>query len=123
MAVKRRRERAGKAGRRPRKRGTGWTLAVHGGAGMPGDAGLDPRRERAIRDALAAVLDSGAKALASGATALDAVEDAVRALEDSPLFNAGKGSVFNAHGEHELEASIMDGRTLEAGAVAVLRGI
>lgn len=123
MAVKRRSERAGKAGRRPRKRGTGWTLAIHGGAGMSRSNGLDPRREQAIRDALAAVLEAGAKALANGTTALDAVEDAVCALEDSPLFNAGKGSVFNAHGEHELEASIMDGRTLEAGAVAVLRGI
>src|SRR5690606_27482547 len=69
------------------------------------------------------VLEDGARMLAAGASSLDTVEAAVRALEDCPLFNAGRGAVFNVHGEHELEAAIMDGRTLRAGAVANVRGI
>jgi beta-aspartyl-peptidase (threonine type) len=100
-----------------------WSLAVHGGAGTLPKGGLDPDNEAAVRTALLAALDAGARALATGTPSLDVVELAVRALEDSPLFNAGKGSVFNARGEHELEAAIMDGRTLKAGAVANLRGI
>ncbi|HEX5048424.1 MAG TPA: isoaspartyl peptidase/L-asparaginase, partial [Gammaproteobacteria bacterium] len=93
------------------------------GAGAARDDGLDERRGEAIRAALAEVLAAGAAMLASGAASLDVVEDAVRRLEDSPLFNAGKGAVFNAHGEHELDASIMDGKDLRAGAVANVRGI
>jgi beta-aspartyl-peptidase (threonine type) len=95
---------------------------VHGGAGVH-DETLDERREQAIRAALAEVLEKGAQALAAGTASLDVVEDAVRRLEDSPLFNAGKGAVFNAHGEHELDASIMDGKALRAGAVASVRGV
>jgi L-asparaginase / beta-aspartyl-peptidase len=100
-----------------------WSLAVHGGAGSGGDDSLDKHREQSIRATLAEVLEAGAQALAAGAASLDVVEEAVRRLEDSPLFNAGKGSVFNAHGEHELDASIMDGRSLNAGAVANVRNI
>lgn len=100
-----------------------WALAVHGGAGDEGEAGLAMQRESAIRGALDDVLAEGARQLASGGASLDAVEHAVRHLEDSPLFNAGKGAVFNARGEHELEASIMDGKSLRAGAVAGLRGV
>ena len=100
-----------------------WALAVHGGAGALPDAGSADERERATQAALETVLQAGARILRAGGTSLDAVEDAVRRLEDSPYFNAGKGAVFNARAEHELEASIMDGRTLAAGAVAVLRGI
>jgi beta-aspartyl-peptidase (threonine type) len=98
-------------------------LAVHGGAGEVRRRGLTARGEQAICAALTSALEAGARILDNGGTSLDAVEDAVRRLEDSPLFNAGKGAVFNARGEHELEASIMDGRTLEAGAVAAVRGI
>ena len=119
MPLKKRRERSAGAPRAAR----GWSLAIHGGAGSASDDGLDRAREKAIRDTLTRVLESGAKALAAGAASLDVVEDAVRQLEDSPFFNAGKGAVFNARGEHELEASIMDGRTLQAGAVANVRGI
>src|SRR5690606_191563 len=72
---------------------------------------------------LAAVLDAGARALAAGAPALDVVEQAVRALEDSPFFNAGRGSVRTSAGTVELEASIMDGPTRKAGAVAVVRRV
>jgi beta-aspartyl-peptidase (threonine type) len=100
-----------------------WSLAVHGGAGSVREDDLDKNREGSIRATLAEVLESGAQALAAGAASLDVVEEAVRRLEDSPLFNAGKGSVFNAHGEHELDASIMDGRSLNAGAVASVRNI
>jgi len=100
-----------------------WSLAIHGGAGAARESPLGAAREEALRRALADVLDAGARALAAGVPSLDVVEAAVRALEDSPLFNAGKGAVFNARGEHELEAAIMDGGTLRAGAVANLRGI
>ncbi len=100
-----------------------WAFAIHGGAGSARDDGLDAAREQAIASTLFAVLADGAKALAAGTASLDVVERAVRALEDSPLFNAGRGAVFNARGEHELEASIMNGRTLAAGAVAAVSGI
>jgi beta-aspartyl-peptidase (threonine type) len=122
MAVKRR-ARALIGLKRARARGERWSLVVHGGASTIRPAVLQPAREAAVRTALAAVLDDVAKALAAGAPSLDAVETAVRRLEDCPLFNAGKGAVFNSHGEHELEAAIMDGRTLEAGAVAAVRGV
>lgn len=120
MPAKRRRER----GKTRRSRASGrWSLALHGGAGLARDDALDGGREKAIRAVMGEVLEAGAQALAAGATSLDAVEEAVRRLEDSPLFNAGKGSVFNAHGEHELDASIMDGRSLRAGAVANVRNV
>lgn len=125
-AAKRRRARPEAAP--PRNRGraaaaTRWSLAIHGGAGAARDDGPDERRVEAVRAALAEVLAAGAAMLAAGAESLDVVEDAVRRLEDSPLFNAGKGAVFNAHGEHELDASIMDGKDLRAGAVGNVRGI
>src|SRR5690606_32808548 len=100
-----------------------WALAIHGGAGAGSQEAGAEEREAQIRAALAEVLDAGARRLAGGASALDAVEDAVKRLEDSPLFNAGKGSVFNERGEHELDASIMDGASLRAGAVAGLRTV
>jgi beta-aspartyl-peptidase (threonine type) len=104
-----------------RKRGgRTWAIAVHGGAGDLVSDGLPAEREQAIRAALGEILAPGARILAEGGTSLDAVEESVRLLEDSPLFNAGRGSVFNARGEHELDASIMDGSTLAAGAVAGL---
>lgn len=100
-----------------------WSLAVHGGAGVNRGEALVDDRAAEIRAALAHVLAAGARLLERGAGSIDAVEEAVRLLEDSPLFNAGRGSVFTARGEIELEAAIMDGRTLAAGAVAGLRGI
>ena len=113
MAEKRKRTRAAGT-RRTRGDEARWALAVHGGAGAVPKAGLDADDEAAVRAALTAALQAGARALAAGAASLDVVEQAVCALEDSPLFNAGKGAVFNARGEHELEASIMDGRTLKS---------
>ncbi len=104
-------------------RKTQWAIAVHGGAGDMQEAALTKLGEAAIRAELTGVLEAAARDLADGQASLDAVEAATRRLEDSPLFNAGRGAVFNALGEHELEASIMDGRTLGAGAVTGLRGI
>lgn len=108
---------------RGRRRSGKWTLVIHGGAGAARANDRAPEREHAIRVSLSAVLASGARLLESGGTSLDAVEQAVCALEDSPWFNAGRGSVLTSTGEHELEAAIMDGRNLGAGAVAVLRHI
>src|SRR5690606_24000001 len=100
-----------------------WALAVHGGAGAAREGRIEAGREASIRAVLAAVLDAGARALAGGASALDVVEEAVRALEDSPFFNAGRGSVRTSADTVELEASIMDGVTRKAGAVAVVRNV
>src|SRR5690606_1810469 len=100
--------------------GAAWALAFHGGAGAGHQEDGAEALVAEIRQALAAVLDAVARLLSGGGTALDAVEGVVARLEDSPLFNAGKGSVLNERGEFELDASIMDGRTLRAGAVAGL---
>jgi beta-aspartyl-peptidase (threonine type) len=94
-----------------------WAIVLHGGAGtVPKDA---PAEEvAAYRTGLQRALEAGKKILESGGTSLDAVEQTIRVLEDDPLFNAGVGAVFNAEGGHELDASIMDGRTLDGGGVA-----
>jgi beta-aspartyl-peptidase (threonine type) len=92
-------------------------LAIHGGAGTILRAALGTEAEQHYHAALCDVLVAGQRVLADGGSALDAVSDAVRLLEDCPLFNAGRGAVFTAEGAHELDASIMDGSTLEAGAV------
>jgi beta-aspartyl-peptidase (threonine type) len=95
-----------------------WQLAIHGGAGVVEPGSLTPEKEKAYRAGLNAALEAGARVLRSGGSSLDAVEAAVKVLEDDPLFNAGKGAVFTAEGRNELDASIMDGRTRQAGAVA-----
>ena len=93
-------------------------LAIHGGLGMP-KAALTAELEKEIRSKLAETLAAGRNVLAKpGATSLDAVEQTIRMLEDSPLFNAGKGAVFTHEGRNELDASIMEGKTKRAGAVA-----
>ena len=93
-------------------------LVIHGGAGTMSRADLDADTEKDIRAALDRALDAGHAVLRGGGEALDAVTAAVRVLEDDPHFNAGKGAVFNAEGVNELDASIMDGATARAGAVA-----
>jgi L-asparaginase / beta-aspartyl-peptidase len=98
-------------------------LAIHGGAGTLLKSEMSPEKEAAYLAALNAALLAGNTVLASGVSALEAVEIAVRSMEDSPLFNAGKGSVFTATGEHEMDASIMNGKDRMAGAVAGVRGI
>ena len=93
-------------------------IAIHGGAGAVTRSALTPERERQYVAALSAIVDSGQKMLAAGASALDTVTEAVRLLEECPLFNAGIGSVFTRDATHELDACVMDGNRLQAGAVA-----
>jgi beta-aspartyl-peptidase (threonine type) len=99
------------------------TLAIHGGGGTIRRAEMSAEREAAYREGLRRALLSGWEALGGGGAALDAVEAAVRALEDDPLFNAGRGSVFTHDGKHEMDAAIMSGKDLRAGAVAAVGGI
>lgn len=99
------------------------SIAIHGGAGPRIKSVNTAEKEAEYAAALAHSLNSGWRILQAGGSSLEAVEQAVMALEDSPLFNAGKGSVFTAQGAHELDASIMDGKTLEAGAVCSVGGI
>jgi L-asparaginase / beta-aspartyl-peptidase len=93
-------------------------LVVHGGAGTITRRELTLRRERDYRGGLAAALQRGYAVLDDGGSSMDAVTAAVVALEDSPLFNAGRGATLNAAGKHELDASVMDGASRKAGAVA-----
>lgn len=98
-------------------------IAIHGGAGTIGREDLTPDIEESCHAALEAALESGWRVLDADGSALDAVEQAVRSLEDCPLFNAGRGAVFNAAGDIELDACLMDGTTLEAGAVTGVRTV
>ena len=93
-------------------------LAIHGGAGTMPRAEMTVEAELRYRSGLQEALDAGYEVLSSGGTSLDAVTRAVVLLEDNPSFNAGRGSVFTFEGRNELDASIMDGRTLKAGAVS-----
>src|SRR5687768_14091255 len=96
---------------------------LHGGAGVIKKGSLTPEKEAEYRRKLEEAVLAGYKALQDGKSSLDAVEIAIRILEDSPLFNAGKGAVFTNDGKNELDASIMDGKTLGAGAVAGLHRV
>lgn len=98
----------------------GWSLAIHGGAGVIERGSLTPEQDAAYRAALDSALQVGAGVLDNGGSALDAVEAVIQVLEDDPLFNAGRGAVFTADGRIEHDAAIMDGTTLDAGAVAGL---
>lgn len=100
------------------KAGSQWAIVVHGGAGTITRERMTPEIEAEYRAIMKAVIDTGAAILASGGSALDAVERTIRLMEDSPLFNAGRGAVFTHEGRNELDASIMDGSDLAAGAVA-----
>jgi len=95
-----------------------WVLVIHGGAGSAGKDKANDERSKAAWMKIKEALEAGAAILKNNGTSLDAVETVIRMLEDSPLFNAGKGSVFTAEGKNEMDASIMDGKTLKAGAVA-----
>jgi len=98
---------------------TEWAIALHGGAGTISRDIPDTLKEQ-YYSGLNEALEVGEAVLRDGGTALDAVEQVVRNLEDNPLFNAGKGSVFTSEGKHELDAAIMDGSTLTAGALTGL---
>lgn len=99
------------------------SIAIHGGAGTILRSEMNTEKEIAYKEALQEALDAGYTVLEKGGTALDAVEQAVISLENCPLFNAAKGSVFNALGGHEMDASIMEGKTKLAGAVCGVHNI
>jgi len=100
-----------------------WSLVLHGGAGTIKQENMAPGQEARIRSALQQALEAGQQILSEGGSAIDAVETSIRILEDSPEFNAGKGAVFTAAGTNELDASIMDGSSLNAGAVTGVQTI
>ena len=100
-----------------------FSIAIHGGAGTLIKGMMTPELEANYKSALQLALDEGYKVLENNGTAIEAVERAVVVLENSPLFNAGKGSVFTATESHEMDASIMDGKSLNAGAVSLITGV
>jgi beta-aspartyl-peptidase (threonine type) len=95
-----------------------FAIAIHGGAGTINEADLSEVQQQAYRDKLQQAIDAGHQILTQGGDSLDAVQAAINVLEDSPLFNAGVGAVYTFDGKHELDASVMDGRNMAAGAVA-----
>lgn len=98
-------------------------IAIHGGAGTISKDEISAEKERELRQTLEQAVRAGYQILESGGTSLDAVTQAITQLEDSPFFNAARGAVFNAEGKNELDASIMEGAGLEAGAVAAVHNI
>ena len=98
-------------------------IAIHGGAGTILRSSMTPKKEQQYTTALREALHAGYDILNRGGTALDAVEIAIKSLEDCPLFNAGKGSVYNNAGKHEMDASIMSGKDISAGAVSLIRNV
>ncbi|HEA31265.1 MAG TPA: isoaspartyl peptidase/L-asparaginase [Leeuwenhoekiella sp.] len=100
-----------------------FSIAIHGGAGTLLKGQMTPEKEANYKKTLQKALDVGYEALKSGKSATHAVTTAVQVLEDSPLFNAGKGSVFTADGTHEMDAAIMEGKNRQAGAVSLVSGI
>ncbi|MCC5869829.1 MAG: isoaspartyl peptidase/L-asparaginase [Gammaproteobacteria bacterium] len=100
-----------------------WVIVVHGGAGAVTPGSYTPEDESGMRSDLGLAVDAAVRILSEGGSSLDAVSEAVRLLEDSPHFNAGRGAVFTAEGENELDASIMLGRSGAAGAVAGVQGV
>lgn len=100
-----------------------YSIAIHGGAGTLVKGMMTKNLENQYKAALEEALNAGFSVLANGGTSVDAVKEAVIILENSHLFNAGKGAVFTADGTHEMDASIMDGKSLNAGAVSLISGI
>lgn len=95
-----------------------FAIVIHGGAGTILKKNMTPKKEAAYRAKLEEAIKTGYKILENGGTSLDAITKTINIMEDSPLFNAGKGAVFTNEGTNELDASIMDGKTLNAGASA-----
>lgn len=102
---------------------SGWSIAIHGGAGNFDNTVYSPEQEQAYRRSLTKALEAGIQLLDGGAEALEVVTAVLVIMEDDSLFNAGRGAVMTAEGKHELDASIMDGRDKNAGAVTGLSGI
>jgi beta-aspartyl-peptidase (threonine type) len=100
-----------------------YAIAIHGGAGTILKSTMTPEKEKAYLDGLKNAIESGETILKNGGSSLEAVEKAIRSLEDNPLFNAGKGAVFSNSGKNEMDASIMNGEDLSAGAVAGISNI
>lgn len=100
-----------------------YTIVIHGGAGTLLKGNMTPEKEKAYKKELENAVEAGFSLLEKGSSALDAVVRAVSILEDSPLFNAGKGSVFTHTGTHEMDAAVMEGKTRKAGAVSLITGI
>jgi len=100
-----------------------YAIAIHGGAGTILRSTMTPEKETAYKKALEDAIVAGETILKKNGSSLDAVEAAIRTLEDNPLFNAGKGAVFTNEGKHEMDASIMNGKNLSAGAVAAVSNI
>jgi len=100
-----------------------YAIAIHGGAGTILKSSMTPEKEKAYLDGLKNAIESGELILKNGGTSIDAVEKAIRSLEDNPLFNAGKGAVFSNAGKNEMDASIMNGEDLSAGAVAGISNV
>jgi len=96
----------------------GVAIVIHGGAGTILKENMTPEKEALYRGKLTEALEAGFAVLNEGGTSVDAVEATIRVMEDSPLFNAARGAVFTNQGRNEMDASIMDGATLNAGAVA-----
>ena len=100
-----------------------YALVIHGGAGVMSEKLMTPEIQKQYHQALNRALQVGDSVLKAGGTCMDAVEKTIMVMEDSPLFNAGKGAVLNHEGIAELDASVMDGKTLSAGAVAGVKDI
>lgn len=100
-----------------------YTIVIHGGAGVMSKDKISEERRSEYKAKLNEALELGEEMLKNGATATHVVVEVIKVMEDSPLFNAGKGAVFTHHGENELDASIMEGKTLNAGAVAGVKDI
>jgi L-asparaginase / beta-aspartyl-peptidase len=100
-----------------------WALVIHGGAGHFDEESYTKEEEEAYRSNLQAALDAGIAVLAQGGSSMDAVEAVIVTLEDCPLFNAGKGAVFTSEGINEMDASFMDGQTINCGAVTGIQNV
>ncbi|MFP4844214.1 isoaspartyl peptidase/L-asparaginase family protein [Winogradskyella sp. PE311] len=100
-----------------------FSIVIHGGAGTLVKGLMTKKLEAEYKEALKVAREAGFDVLKNGGSSIDAVETSVKLLENSPLFNAGKGSVFTAEGTHEMDAAIMEGKHLEAGAVSLVTGI
>ena len=98
-----------------------WAIVLHGGAGVIERSSMTPEAEKEYRAGIKAALNAAAAVLDNGGSAMDAVETAIKIMEDDPQFNAGRGAVFAADGTNQLDAAIMDGKTMQAGAVADVR--
>lgn len=95
-----------------------YVMVIHGGAGTITKEMMTPEKEKAYKEKLTEALKAGYTQIKAGKTSVEAVQASIIIMEDSPLFNAGKGAVFTADGKNEMDASIMDGKTMKAGAVA-----